>query len=67
MLFVWLCREVDVRRKGEKKMELEALYPCFHGKGEEGEMATFDGGDLRGVPQAKTKRGERMAAEELSW
>lgn len=56
-----------MRRKGEKKRELEALYPRFHGKDEEGEMATFDGADMRGVPPAKTKRGERMAAEELSW
>lgn len=56
-----------MRRKKEQRRELEALYLQCDGKDEHGGMASDDGAGAGGVPRATTKRGERMAKEELSW
>lgn len=66
-LFVWLCMETDVRRKRETRMRLEALLLRCDGPDEQGEMATDSGVDVGGMSRVRTKRAERMAAEELSW
>ncbi len=43
-LFVWFCREVDLRRKQKRKREIEALYPEYGKYGSE-EMVMYNMGE----------------------
>ncbi len=62
-LFVWDCRDVDVRRKEKCKREIEALYPEY-GKYPSDEMVMYNPGVSIGVGDLEERRVHRTPTLE---